>query len=201
MGIRANLGINDAMAMDYRAGLAGGIAGFCLGVLVSGTTVGVFAYSSTRPSLDGFKPHPSPAPSADQVKKYTHRIILPAVKSDEMDHAIATMGLPPVEQHQVREDLENRNYRLVWLTLWDWDASGDKGDTISISSDAYRRLFTLHSRRATVAIPEPKSGYIELRGEQSEDGIIAISLLSGAQPLAVPRMSLGQSVKIEIDTP
>jgi hypothetical protein len=59
----------------------------------------------------------------------------------------------------------------------------------------------LHNRRTRIAIPEPKSGYLELRGEQTEDGIIAISLLSGAQPLALPRMALGQSVKVEVDTP
>jgi len=123
-----------------------------------------------------------------------------AVKSDEINGAIETMDLPDREQQTVRDDLQSHKYRLLWLTLWDWDAQINRGDTISITSDNYHRLFTLRAQRTRIAIPAPKSGLIELRGERTEDAI-TVSLLSGAQPLAMPRMAVGQNIKIEIDTP
>jgi hypothetical protein len=189
------------MSGHFPASMAGGIAGFVLGIAVSATTMGVLAYSRTSSSFETAKSFVPTTPDPGKVKTYAHRIVLPSVASGDVDDAIASMGLPPVEQHRVRQDLDEGQYRLLWLTLWDWDTANDKGDTISITGDNYRRLFVLHNRRTRIAIPEPKSGYLELRGEQTEDGIIAISLLSGAQPLALPRMALGQSVKVEVDTP
>jgi len=186
------------MNMRFRAALSGGLVGFVLGIFVAGAAFSVFALSGQTPVAAR---RIEPAHPLVQVKTYTHRIVLAAIGRQDIDGAVATMGLPHLEQQRIREDLEEGRYRLLWLTLWDWDASTEKGDTISISSDTYRRLFTLHNRRTTIAVPEPKSGYLELRGEQSEDGNISISLLSGAQPLALPRMSLGQAIKVEIDTP
>lgn len=185
--------------MDKRAGLAGGLVGFVLGAVACGAAFSLFAPSGAA-APETVRRVEAPAPGRE-VKSYSQRIILAAVKAEEIDDAIATMGLPNVEQQRVRDDLAEGKYRLVWITLWDWDASRDTGDTISINSDAYHRLFTLHNHRTRIAIPEPKRGYIELRGEQTEDGVIAISLLSGAQPLALPRMTLGQSIKVEIDAP
>ena len=43
------------------------------------------------------------------------------------------------------------------------------------------------------------SGYVEMRGEATEDGNISISLLSGTQPIALPPMSPEQTVRIQID--
>jgi len=188
------------MSGRFPGSVVGGIAGFVLGVAVSATTMGVLAFSRTPNSLEMAKSVVPATTAPDRVKTYGHRIVLPAVASNEIDDAIASMGLPPVEQHRVHQDLDEGQYRLLWLTLWDWDTTDDKGDTISITGDNYRRLFVMRNRRTRIAIPEPKSRYLELRGEQTEDGIIAISLLSGAQPLALPRMSLGQSVRIEVDT-
>jgi hypothetical protein len=58
----------------------------------------------------------------------------------------------------------------------------------------------LNSRRTRIAIPEPRSGYIEMRGEATEDGNISISILSGTQPIALPRMSPGQAIRFQIDS-
>jgi len=46
----------------------------------------------------------------------------------------------------------------------------ETGNTISILSDDYRRYVTLNGRRTRIAIPEPRSDYIEMRGEVTEDG-------------------------------
>src|SRR5262249_4355711 len=187
-----------AMNMRSRIGLLGGVTGFALGVVATAAVMTMRTGVAQPPVASR---RAEAAPVAPTVKTYSHRILVAPVKRDDLDGAIATMSLPHSEQQRVRDDVEEGKYRLVWITLWDWDASRETGDTISITSDFYRRLFMLRNRRTAVAVPEPKSGYIELRGEQTEDGVIAISMLSGAQPLALPRMTLGQSIRIEIDTP
>lgn len=184
--------------MHSRTVLLGGVVGFVLGVVA---TAGVMTMLTPPLQTQVSPRRADAAPVVSPVKTYSHRILVASVKRDNLDEAIATMNLPHGEQQRVREDLDEGKYRLVWITLWDWDASREIGDTISITSDSYRRLFTLRNRRTVIAVPEPKSGYLELRGEQTEDGVIAISMLSGAQPLALPRMTLGQTIRIEIDTP
>jgi hypothetical protein len=188
--------------MDARSriGLAGGIAGFVFGVVLTAGTMSVFV-ASTAPLTTSPRRSEQPLIQQPQVKTYSHRILVTPVKHEELGDAVSSMNLPHTEQQRARDDVDEGKYRLVWITLWDWDASGEKGDTISIASDGYRRLFTLRNRRTTIAVPEPKSGYIELRGEQTEDGAIAISLMSGATPLALPHMTLGQIIRVEIDTP
>jgi hypothetical protein len=120
------------------------------------------------------------------------------VRNDEVDAAIN--NFPASVQRKIRKDVANGKYRLMWLTTWDWDtAEGEVGNTISILSDDYRRYVTLTERRTRIAVPQPRSGYIEMRGEVSEDGNISISLLSGTQPIALPPMSPGQAIKLQID--
>jgi hypothetical protein len=188
--------------MDARSriGLAGGIAGFAFGVVLTAGIMSIFIASSAPLATTSRRSEQVVAPQP-QVKTYSHRILVAPVKHDELGDAIATMNLPHTDQQRMRDDVDEGKYRLIWITLWDWDTATEKGDTISIASDAYRRLFTLHNRRTTIAVPEPKSGYLELRGEQTEDGMIAISLMSGATPLALPHMTLGQIIRVEIDTP
>jgi hypothetical protein len=54
-------------------------------------------------------------------------------------------------------------------------------------------------RRQLLVNPEPRSHYIELRGEVAEGGNISISLLSGTHPIALPSMSAGQAIRIQIE--
>jgi hypothetical protein len=128
------------------------------------------------------------------------RVYLPAVAAQDYNQALDTMGLSPAEQRQMRGDIQARKARLLWLTLWDWDTQTESGDTIVITAGDYQRHFTLSSHRTRIAIPEPRAGIIELRGERSEDGIIAISFLTGSRPVAVPYMRPGDTAKLEIDT-
>ncbi|HEX9489853.1 MAG TPA: hypothetical protein VF930_06180 [Stellaceae bacterium] len=128
------------------------------------------------------------------------RVYLPGVAAQDYNQALDSMGLSPPERRQMRSDIEARKVRPLWLTLWDWDTQTESGDTILIIAGDYQRLFTLSSHRTRIAIPEPRSGTIELRGERSEDGIIAISFLTGSRPVAVPYMRPGDTAKLEIDT-
>jgi hypothetical protein len=191
------------MQKHHRTGLAGGLLGFLVGAVVSGTAVEAFLHpgdsiSSSRPAAEPMRRGAGPS----EIRPLPQRVILRVVTEEETAVALDSMGLNKDEQLLIRGDLEARKYRLLWLTIWDWDAQGEHdGDTISIKSDDYRRAIRLINRRQLIAIPEPRSGFIELRGERSQDDIIAISLLSGAQPLALPRMAIGQPISIEIDTP
>jgi hypothetical protein len=180
------------MLMPKRTGAIWGLIGFTLGALLSGAAVGAIGYSRAL----------APSPNAKQEVHISHdesslRIFLPPVKSDEIDNALRF--LPKKEQIKIREDVANQKYHLLWLTIWDWDtAAGEDGNTISITSDGFRRILTLNGRRTRTVIPAPKSGYIEFRGEATEDGNINISVLSGEQPIALPSMPPGQTAKVAI---
>ena len=135
---------------------------------------------------------------ADASLVLPQRIIVSGVKGDEIEAAIS--DFPVGTQRKIRKDIASGKYRLLWLTAWDWDTAEETGNTISILSDDYRRYVTLNGRRTRIAIPEPRSGYIEMRGEVTEDGNISISILSGTQPIALPRMSPGQAIRFQIDS-
>lgn len=173
-----------------------GLAGFILGAALTGAAIGALGHTAST----------SPQPLAPQERVQNavvipilpQRIIMSRVKNDEIEAAIN--DFPLGVQRKIRTDVATGKYRLLWLTAWDWDtAEGEAGNTISIYSHDYRRFVTLAERRTRIAIPEPWSGTIELRGEVSEDGNISISVLSGTQPIALPTMSPGQAIRLYID--
>jgi hypothetical protein len=182
-----------------RTGPIWGLAGFILGAVLSGSAVGALGHSaSTSLSPSSDKPQAqAPVEKADATLALPQRIIVSEVKNDEIEAAINTFAV--AAQRKIRKDVAGGKYRLLWLTAWDWDTADETGNTISILSDGYRKYVTLNNRRTRIAIPEPRSGYIEMRGEATEDGNIAISLLSGTQPIALPRMSLEQTIRIQIE--
>ena len=179
-------------------GLICGLAGFILGAVLSGTAIRALGHSaSTSLSPSSEKPQPmAPVEMADGTLTLSQRIIVSEVKNDEIEAAINTFAAPV--QRKIRKDLANGKYRLLWLTAWDWDTAGETGDAISILCDSYRKYATLNSRRTRIAIPEPRSSFIEIRGEVMENDNISVSLLSGTQPIALPRMSLEQTMRIQI---
>ena len=167
-----------------RPELIWGLIGFTLGALLSGAAVGAIGYAG------------APVPSStmqeaaiSQVERKFPVYLLP-VKSDEIEAAVSS--LPKKEQRIIRQDLAKQKYELLWLTVWDWDtAAGEEGNTISITSDDFRRIITLNAQRTRTVIPRPKSGYLEFRGEATEDGNVSISLLSGTQPIALRTLPPG----------
>jgi hypothetical protein len=175
-----------------------GLAGFMLGAALSGTAVGALGLStSLSPPSD--KPQVQAlVGNADASRVLPQRVVVSVVKNDEVEAAINTFA--SAAQRKIRHDVTSGKYPLAWVTVWDWDtAEGEVGNTISILSNDYRRYVTLNEHRLRVAIPVPRSGYIEMRGETSEDDNISISLLSGTQPIALPVMTPGQAVKLHID--
>ena len=167
--------------------LAGGI-----GFYVNMTAAAVSAAASTRKFQ-------SSAQSDLVSLALPGRLSLPIVRPDEIAEALETMNLSSEERKRIKDELAGGGRRLLWLTVWDWDTGAETGNTISIKSGGYKRVLTMSNRCQRIAIAEPRSGFVELRGEQSEDGIVAISLLSGVYPLAVPRMAPSQNIRVEID--
>ena len=183
--------------MFKRTGAIWGLVGVTLGVLLSGAAVGVIGTPAARVvSPDTIQINEISKDLSSPIT-LSRPIILPIVKSDEIDAAINSFSKK--EQHKLREDLASRGYQLLWLTVWDWDTeAGEDGTTISIGVDDYRRIVKLNSRRTRTVIREPKSGYIEFRGETTDDGNISISLLSGTQPIALPSIPSGKIVRVPI---
>lgn len=173
-----------------RTELIWGVAGLALGALLFGAAVGVAAYTGVIPS---------PATQEDTISTTNSetilRVFLPPVKDSEIETAINLLSKK--EQRTIREGVQNKTYQLLWLTIWDWDKeAGEDGNTISITSDEFRRIVTLNGSRTRTVIPRPRSGYVEFRGEASEDGNIAIALLSATHPLALPSVAPGRVQKI-----
>lgn len=188
-------GVGDRAVSILRSCPAWGLAG-----LVVGATLSAAAAMALRPVAAPASVQPASAAlaqKADSFKVLPQRVILSVVAKDAVEAAIN--NFPVGVQPKIRKDVTGGKYRLLWLTAWDWDVAVELGDTVSILANDYRRFVQLNSQRTRIAIPEPESGYIELRGEVSEDGIIAVSVLSGSQPIALPRMAVGQPLRINID--
>src|SRR5665647_3916240 len=108
-----------------------GLIGFTLGALLAGATAGVIGF----PGAHVLSPDTI---QISQINKdlsspvtLSQRIILPIVKSDEIDAAID--NLSKKEQRKILEDLANNEYQLLWLTIWDWDTeAGEDGTTVSV---------------------------------------------------------------------
>lgn len=173
-----------------------GLGGLILGVILSAAIGGALG-TSVSPSTNRAQTETADVKVASSIS-VPQRFILPIVKNEEIDAAIK--DFPVKGQGQLREDLKNGEYRLLWLTAWDWDtAEGEPANTIIISTDIYRQLVALNSRRTRIAIREPKSGYIGMRGVFTADGNINVSLLSGTQPIALPVLAPGQEIKFKVD--
>ena len=187
--------LGDCAVSILRSCPAWGLAG-----LVVGAALSAGAVMALRPATAPASVQPASASLAQKDAPSAilpQRVILSVVAKDEIEAAI--QNFPVGVQPKIRKDVTGGKYRLLWLTAWDWDVAVELGDTVSILANDYRRFIQLNSHRTRIAIPEPESGYIELRGEVSEDGIIAISVLSGSQPIALPRMAIGQPLRINID--
>jgi hypothetical protein len=186
------------------------VAGTSLGVVLSPTVFGgviSLIHEMQAPAVSG-KHSRVGSPDAAAIvaptfseQKTTGPVILTSVKEAELGDALASMGLSGDREGIVAAEVKRHQYRLLWLTLWDWD--GDVvPDRISITIGDYRRQMELPKSRKTIAIPEPPSRYIEISGDPHNSGYegwTTLALLSGARPIALSRLVAGRSVKIELD--
>jgi hypothetical protein len=134
-------------------------------------------------------------------QKTTGPVILASVRETELGDALASMGVSQERERVIAEEVKRHQYRLLWLTVWDWDGDATT-DRITITSGEYKRQMELPKARKTIAIPEPPSRYIEISGDPRNSGYegwTTVALLSGARPIALSRLVAGKSAKIELD--
>ena len=87
--------------------------------------------------------------------------------------------------------------RLAWITLWDSDV--EDGDVVRIESAGYSRTVVLASKGATLAIPVPASGKVNITGVRDGDGGgITVGVASGAVQAVLPIMSVGQVLTLNV---
>jgi hypothetical protein len=186
------------------------ISGTLLGVVLSPTVSGGWtglAQQVQAPLASGKHPRAAGADGAAMVmptfseQKTTGPVILTSVRESELGDALASMGLSPERERVIGAEVKSHRYRLLWLTLWDWDGD-DVPDRITITSGDYKRQMELPKGRKTAAIPEPRSRYIEIAGDprnRGYEGWTTLALLSGQRPIALSRLVAGKSLQIEID--
>ncbi len=187
------------------------VAGTLLGVVLSPTVFGGlagFVEEMQPPSVSGKRARASAVNAATiAAPTYSEQqnpgpVMLTNVKDTELGDALASMALSPERERVIDAEVRSHRYRLLWLTVWDWD--GDEvSDHITIASGDYKRQMDLSKGRKTVAIPEPPSRYIEITGEPHNigyEGWTTVALLSGQRPIALSRLVPGKTLQIEIDT-
>lgn len=143
----------------------------------------------------------------------------------ELDAAVASMKLPPLERdrfleqimpsHVVSSELgmgppqasvappavreASTTLRLAWITLWDTDAMDS--DTVRFDSEGYSRTITLSKSPTTFAVPIPQSGVMNITGMRDGGGGITVGVMSGVRPVSLPIMSEGQVIGIPATIP
>ncbi len=186
--------------------VSGALFGVVLSPAVSGGWAGV-AQQAEAPLASGKRARGAAADAAPAAmptfseQKSAGPVILNSVRETELDDALASMALSPERERVIGAEVKSHRYRLLWLTVWDWDGD-DVPDRITITSGDYKRQMELPKGRKTVAIPEPRSRYIEIVGDPSNrgyEGWTTLALLSGQRPIALSRLVAGKSLQIEID--
>ncbi|MEM6973456.1 MAG: hypothetical protein AAF577_11680 [Pseudomonadota bacterium] len=119
------------------------------------------------------------------------------VGADQVDQAIESMPLEPEQREQVREQVQQGQIRLAWLTLWDTHA--EDGDILRFESDASLPVEVLAlNAPTTLAIPYPASGVVKVTGVVDGGGGITIGLKSGATTITWPTMQPGDTLNLPV---
>lgn len=177
------------------------LGGLLIGVVISMAPASSIDSPTLRKIARGVSAPSAPKvpTSAEQVSVGT--VIVPMVKDAELADALASMDLPNDEQARIASDVKAGRYKLIWLTIWDWD--GDETvDRIRIVSGNYQRIMELPKLRRTIAVPNPASSFIEIIGDPHNVGYggwTTLGLLSGARPIALSRMVPGTTARFDVD--
>jgi hypothetical protein len=124
-------------------------------------------------------------------------IVVDRVSDDEVDDALATMGLDTEQKQELQEKVTQGRVELAWITIWDTHA--EDGDIVRLESEGSPSVEVLaRNAPTTVAFPMPASGVVNLTGMVDGGGGITIAAKSGAAQVAMPSMQPGQSLGIPV---
>ncbi len=117
-----------------------------------------------------------------------------AVASSAVSRPAARPSIPaPVAQAAPEDDIE---LPLAWLTLW--DHRDEDGDIVRVVSEGYSRTVPILNTPVTLAVPVPASGVVNVIGIHDGMGGITVGIQSGATPVLLPVLSVGQVVGVPI---
>ncbi len=133
-----------------------------------------------------------------------------AVEAVDLESALETMKLSPVERKalrktlgpdyhapaQGRSKLDVNQTVLAWLSVWDF-ASQD-GDIIHISSAGYEIDVPLLQSVTRIAVPVDASSTAKIIGATDGGGGITLGIMSGASPVSFPVIGVGQPLLIPL---
>jgi hypothetical protein len=172
---------------------------FLAGVLLGGIAGWSIVSAQVNLNLTGkLEKRAGPTAARDVVQKKSGPVILDVVKENEFEEALATMDLAPETRQRIVDDVKSHKYRLLWLTLWDWDGDGPV-DHITLVSGAYQRKMGVPKARERIAIPDPPATYVEIIGDPSGPSWVTLGLLSGSCPIALERVEPGSAIRIDVD--
>jgi hypothetical protein len=119
------------------------------------------------------------------------------VAPTDIHQAIETMNLAPDQAEALEHDASAGRISLVWVTVWD-DMAED-GDIVALSSEGVRTVVTLKNAQATIALPRPTGGVINMEGvTDGGGGGITVGILSGGTQVQVAPMKPGELLGIPL---
>jgi hypothetical protein len=150
-------------------------------------------------------------------------IALPSISVSEIDAALDTMKLDPVELSTLKALVSGdagspvpasnglsvfnttpaaqrvatrMPVRLVSVTLW--DTHDQDGDVVTVSSAGYHRQIVLTNAPQTVAFPVNQASAVQVVGTHDGGGGITLGIRGPNQEFLMPIMSEGQSLTLPV---
>lgn len=132
------------------------------------------------------------------------------VATQDLGKALETMRLAPDQRQKLEAELSaidpnsprsattaaKDSTALVWVTLWDF--ADPDGDIIHVSSAGYEINIPLQKNQTRIAVPVDGSKAIKISGVRDGGGGITLGVQSGASPVSLPVLTVGQSITLPV---
>lgn len=132
------------------------------------------------------------------------------VSNQDLSKALESMRLAPDQRQKLEVALSTSDPRsprsatagpadspvLVWVTLWDF--ADPDGDIIHVSSAGYEIDVPLQKIQTRIAVPVDGSKAVKISGVRDGGGGITLGLQSGAGPVSLPVLTVGQLITLPI---
>ena len=167
-------------------------------IAIAAVALGVAIGAYLIPPSDTEPEPPTQAQIEERAQQYQQLlaqaggvISVQRVKDSERQDALATIA-----SDQDRQQLEQKQVPLVWITLW--DTAAEDGDVVRVTSDGFRQEVPILHAPTRVAVPLPSSGTVAVTGSYDGGGGITIGILSGSQRIPIPYMRVGQTINVPV---
>lgn len=168
-------------------------------------------YSMTKLWNSAVSDNLSDAGKAALVAEFAHlkAVNVEPVTLEDAEKALDTMQLAPDQRQQLQNTVllkaskllgANKtggdSTKLVWITVWDFDSPD--GDVVHISSAGYETDVTLRKVQTRIAVPLDVSRIVKITGVHDGGGGITLGVKSGASPISLPVIQVGQILDLPV---